>query len=338
MKKVKGIVLFSGGLDSVLAAKILIDLGCEMVGFHCVLPFFDRNEYLKSSAVIDHAAKIQLPLEYYFCTSEYINIVKNPPHGWGKNVNPCIDCKIHFLTKAGEFMRDIGADFVATGEVVGQRPMSQNRHTLYHIEKMTGLSGRLLRPLSAKILRPTIPEQEGLIDREKLFAINGRSRKIQMELAAFLGITSHGSPAGGCLFTDPIYAKRVFDLFKHNSSYLASDLILLKIGRHFRINHSAKIIVARNENEVKLLEKYMEFSDIFAVPEFKGPVVFGQGIFTVDERQTIAEILYMYGKSVRSNDTILFYAGGLVNDRITMSMIRPIEANRLNSMRIGASY
>ena len=199
-KKGKCILLYSGGLDSLLAGKILIDLNIEVIGFHCVLPYYPPDTDLEKLDISIYAKQIGLNLRYHRCGDEYIDILKNPPNGYGKHINPCIDCKIYFIKKAVELMQKTDADFVATGEVMGQRPMSQQKNSLNHIENNT-LKGKLLRPLSAKLLVPTIPEITGIVDREKLYDINGRGRSKQFELAKNFGIKNFSSPAGGCLFT-----------------------------------------------------------------------------------------------------------------------------------------
>ncbi len=193
-------------------------------------------------------------------------------------------------------MCNIGADFIATGEVVGQRPMSQMRNTMNHIEKETGMRGRLLRPLSAKLLRPTIVEMEAIVDRNRLLDINGRSRKIQFDLARHYEIEQYEAPSGGCLFTDPNIARRVHDLFQRHEVLEALDLYLLTLGRHLRINKSAKIIVGRNMHENEELEKYKLKADYFCIPEFKGPVVYGKGSLSRDDLDLIGRVILRYGK------------------------------------------
>ncbi len=176
----KGIVLFSGGLDSLLTVKVLQQQDVELVGIFFVLPFYSPFTDFRTLSAVHAAEELGLELRLHYCDREYLDIIKNPAYGYGKGINPCIDCRIYFLKKAAELMNELEADFVATGEVVGQRPMSQMKNTLRLIEKQSGLNGRILRPLSAKILEPTIPEREGILDREKFMDLNGRSRKRQM--------------------------------------------------------------------------------------------------------------------------------------------------------------
>ncbi len=304
MQRVKGVLLYSGGLDSILAAKLLIDQGIDLTGLYCILPFYppDLNpEDLESSKL---AKQIGLKLEYYRCDKEYIEMVKNPPHGYGKHINPCIDCKLFFIKKAAELMLKINADFVASGEVVGQRPMSQLKHTLNHIEKVSGLKGRLLRPLSAKILEPTIPEIEGKIDRSRLLDISGRGRKRQMELAKQYGILNYSHPAGGCLFTDRFFSVRLRDFFTHQDAFTATDIYLLTIGRHFRINGSLKLIISRDERESIELEKLSGFADYFIRPEFKGPSAFITGVLKEEDLDLINSIISRYGKVTETENSL----------------------------------
>lgn len=296
MSETRGIVLYSGGLDSILAAKLLMEQGIDVTGLYCILPFFPPDmdpEELEPSKM---ARSIGLKLVYYRCEKEYIEMVKNPEHGYGKHINPCIDCKLFFIKKAAELMNELKADFVATGEVVGQRPMSQQKHMMLHIEKVCGLKGRLLRPLSAKILEPTIPEIEGKVDRGRLLNISGRGRKRQMELADHYGIRDYSSPAGGCLFTDRFFSIRLRDLFAHQDEVNSTDIYLLTIGRHFRINWSLKIIVTRDEKESLELERVINLADYFIRPEFKGPSVFIKGIMAEEDLEFITSIVSRYGR------------------------------------------
>lgn len=331
MKKGKCILLYSGGLDSLLTAKILLDLGIEVIGLHCILPYFPPDmdpEQLKESIA---AKQIGLNLIHYRCGEEYISMLKNPPHGYGKHINPCIDCKIFFIKKAAELMKETGADFVATGEVVGQRPMSQHKHTLIHIENST-LKGRLLRPLSAKLLTPTIAETEGIVNREKLYDISGRGRTRQIELAETLGIKEFASPAGGCLFTDKFIADRIKDLIKFTPDFDQTELYLLKTGRHFRINPSLKIIVSKNESDTKELEKYEKNSDYFFKPDFSGPSAYVKGIMNEDDANTISSIVCRYGKPSPDGSIINVYSYG--NLFKSIETVTPISDSELEKFRI----
>lgn len=316
MSRGKGIVLFSGGLDSLLAARVLMDQDLEIIGFHCILPFVAPDMRPEELDPVKLAEQIHLPIVTFRCGKEYIDIIRTPPHGYGKHANPCIDCHIYFIKKAVDYMREIHADFVATGEVVGQRPMSQMKHTMNHIEKVTDLKGKLVRPLSAKLLKPTQPEIDGIIDRNMLYGMNGRSRKAQFDLAEKYHIHEYSSPSGGCLFTDVNIAKRVKDILSWHDDVLALDFYLLTIGRHFRISEKAKAIVSRNENENNELMKYKDTSDYFFLPEFKGPSVYVKGCINDDEIKEIGEIIHRYGKPCPDNSFIDIYRNGVIMKRI----------------------
>jgi tRNA U34 2-thiouridine synthase MnmA/TrmU len=331
MKQVKCILLYSGGLDSLVAGKILMNQGIDVIGLHFILPYFppDLNpEELKESII---AKQIDLKLTHYWCGQEYIDMLKHPPHGYGKNINPCVDCKIFFINKAFELMKETGADFVATGEVVGQRPMSQLKHTLNHIENTT-IKGMLLRPLSAKLLKPTIAEINGMVDREKLYDISGRGRSRQIELAVKFGIKDYSSPAGGCLFTDKFMAQRVRDLIEYFPDFKQQELYLLKAGRHFRLNSFVKIIVTRNERENIELEKYESMFDYSFKPLFKGPSVFVKGTLTEDHKNTINSIICRYGKPSEEENIIEIYKQKILYDK--SNSLEPISDDILEKMRI----
>jgi len=332
MSGVKGIVLYSGGLDSILAAKLLLDQGIDLTGLYCILPFFPPDmdpEELESSKL---ARQIGLKLEYYRCDIEYIEMVRTPAHGYGKHINPCIDCKLFFMKKAAELMEKLDADFVATGEVVGQRPMSQLKHTLNHIEKVSGLKGRLLRPLSAKILEPTIPEIEGKVNRSRLLDISGRGRKRQIELAEIYGIKNYSHPAGGCNFTDRFFAIRLRDLFTHQNEVTATDIYLLTIGRHFRINDSVKVIVSRDERESIELEKLSARADYFIRPEFKGPSAFITGIINRENLDLINSIVSRYGKVTEDEKRLTLISKDKTSSEI--SALEPADDKIIESMRL----
>jgi len=277
----KAIALLSGGLDSTLAILVVKRLGVEVTAV-TFLTHFGCDISDSSSCSRDPfpaAEKFGFTVKLCHLADKFIEIVKNPRHGHGRNMNPCIDCRILMLKEAGELLRLTGADFVITGEVVGQRPMSQRKETLPMIDKEAGLKGLVLRPLSAKILPLTIPEINGLIDREKLYGFNGRSRKPQMALAEELGLTDYPNPAGGCLLTEPNYAWRLRELLSIIRNPTLRELNLLKLGRHFRASLSSqsnkiKIIAGRDEAENNALEKFIEPGDIYMRAEnWRSPLV-----------------------------------------------------------------
>ena len=252
----KALALLSGGLDSTLAVKVMLDQGITVEALNFTSPFCTctgKNAGCKSEAV-RVASEFNIPIKVVHKGVEYLEIVRNPRHGYGKGMNPCIDCRIFLLKKAKEYMAECGADFVITGEVLGQRPMSQRRDTLNVIERESGLAGLLLRPLSAKHFKPTIPELEGWVDRDKLLAIQGRSRKDQMQLASDLDVRNYPCPAGGCLLTELSFVSKVRDVFDHADELNLRDFRLLKMGRHFRIGPRTKVLIGRDDAENTVLE------------------------------------------------------------------------------------
>ncbi|HEY4743280.1 MAG TPA: hypothetical protein VIH45_01365 [Desulfuromonadaceae bacterium] len=260
MQKRKAIALLSGGLDSTLAVKMMLDLGIEVEALNFTSPFCTctgKNAGCKSEAV-RVAQEFNIPIKVMHKGLDYLETVRNPRHGYGKGLNPCVDCRIYLLRKAKEYMAESKADFVITGEVLGQRPMSQRRDTLRVIERESGLEGLILRPLSARHFEPTIPEQEGWVDRNKLLAIKGRSRKEQFDLADELDVKNYPCPAGGCLLTELSFVPKVRDVFDHADELNQRDFRLLKIGRHFRIGERTKVIIGRNEADNNLLETAMQ--------------------------------------------------------------------------------
>jgi tRNA U34 2-thiouridine synthase MnmA/TrmU len=276
MEKIKAIALVSGGLDSWLAAKYMKELGVDVVVVNYVIPFSDCSE--RSRRI---AAGIGAECRIILLTDDYLEMLKSPRHGYGSHINPCIDCKILMLRKAGELMKEIGAKFLITGEVLGQRPMSQHRQALSIIEKESGMKGYILRPLCAQHLEPTVPEQEGWIPRGKLLDFSGRTRKPQMELAAKLGITDIPCVAGGCLLTDPNYAKRLDDYWKHAKDFTVNDAGLLKTGRYLRLSENAVLVVGRDEKENGAIERLAKSGDLLLMPteEMAGPTALGRGQF-----------------------------------------------------------
>ena len=298
--KRKALALLSGGLDSTLAVKVILEQGIEVEALNFTSPFCSctgRNAGCKSEAV-RVAEEFNIPIKVMNKGMEYLEIVRNPRHGYGKGMNPCIDCRIFLMRKAKEYMAESGADFVITGEVLGQRPMSQRRHTLDIIERESGLAGLLLRPLSAKHFEPTIPELEGWVDRKSLLSIQGRSRKEQMQLASELDVKNYPCPAGGCLLTELSFVSKVKDVFDHSDQLNLRDFRLLRLGRHFRVSPRTKLIVGRDEAENDLLEKHVQAGEATVLwLEGGGPL--GVLIGEVDDTalETAAKIVLRYTKA-----------------------------------------
>ena len=249
-----------------LAVKIVQKQGIEVQGVAFETPFFSADRALEVCRAIG------FPLSVVDITREHLAMLRAPRYGYGRNMNPCIDCHILMLKKAGEKMESENADFIFTGEVMGQRPMSQGKQSLHIVAKRSGYQEYIVRPLSAGLLPETKPEIEGKIDRRKLLDIQGRGRKRQMELADIYQITGYAKPAGGCLLTDPGFSKRLKDLFAHDKNMEIRDLELLKVGRHLRLNDKTKIIAGRKKMENTIIEKLSQDRDIvIQVRDFPGP-------------------------------------------------------------------
>lgn len=275
MKNTKALALLSGGLDSTLAVKLIQEQGIEVTAMNVVTPFCLCGK--SGCGATGVAKKLSIPLKIVSAGNDYLRIVRKPKHGYGKNMNPCIDCRIFILKKAKQLARKTGAGFIFTGEVLGERPMSQHWKALMTIEKETKLENQILRPLSARLLPETRAEKEGLVDRRKLLSIQGRSRKPQIELAGKFALSDYPCPAGGCLLTYKEYANKLRDLFKHRKRISSEDIALLRIGRHFR-SDANKIIVGRNEAENKTLLQRKSRSDYcFEVVGCGSPVALLQG-------------------------------------------------------------
>lgn len=258
---IKAIGLLSGGLDSTLAIKLMIDQGVEIHVLNLITPFCTCTRKGCKHEASRVAEFFNVPVKIISAGKTYIEMIKNPKHGYGSNMNPCIDCRIFLFQEAKKYMEEIGARFIFTGEVLGQRPMSQHKKALNIIEKESETEGLVVRPLSARLLPPTIPEEKKWIDREKLLSIRGRRRIPQMELAKEFGINDYPCPAGGCRLTDPGFAKRLREAFEHDEDAI-NDIRLLRYGRHFRLESGAKVIVGRNEEENKFLLRFFDKDDV----------------------------------------------------------------------------
>lgn len=277
--KIKALALLSGGLDSRLAVKLMLEQRIEVEAVSFVTVFCTctskKNSCLASQ---DAARKLGIKLKVFNISQEYLAVVKNPKYGYGSNMNPCIDCRILMFKKAKEYMEEIGAFFLFTGEVLGERPMSQRKEAMRIIERDAELCGLILRPLSALVLEPTVVEKKGWVDRNRLLGIAGRSRKPQIKLAQELGVKDYPCPAGGCLLTDPGFARRFKDLVTSGDISL-NDIQLLKVGRHFRLSSQLKVVVGRDEQENRRLENLIQNDDIlFRVECLPGPLTLARGM------------------------------------------------------------
>lgn len=329
----KAISLFSGGLDSTLAILVLKKQGIDVTAIRFITPFEPGAQLSFGEKDLDELSrKFEFSFQIHRLEEEFIEIVKHPKHGYGKNMNPCIDCRILMLKKAKEILLDLEADFIATGEVLGQRPMSQKKDMLYHIDKEADLIGYVVRPLSAGLLRKTIPEEQGLINREMLYSFSGRIRKPQMELAKELGLNKYPSPAGGCLLTDPIYSLKLKDLLMYKQFPEVREIELLKIGRHFRLSSMCKIIVGRDKSENDIIQSFTVNDDyIFNVEEYGSPLVLLIGEATEKDIETAASICARYSDAKNLNLVSVNFSH---NKQHKIIQIQPCDDNFVKSKRI----
>lgn len=295
----KALALFSGGLDSLLAIKLTQEAGVEVEAVYFLQPFLAPAEEEKLIAHLQKlVAQLGVKLHIVRLDEEYLQILENPKHGYGKAANPCLDCHIFFFRKAGAMLDKLGASFLVTGEVVGQRPKSQNRGAFPKIDEETGLAGLIVRPLSARLLPPTIPEEKGWISLDHCPSIQGRQRKVQLELAAKYGL-EYEAPAGGCLLTNVEYGRKVKDLIK-TGGLTVDGLRLLRIGRHFRLSPHFKGIIGRNHRENQILFRYFyqqrntEGLYLFKALGAPGPLTLGVGKPSADDQQNLAHLTCRY--------------------------------------------
>jgi len=287
--------MYSGGLDSTIAVHLLQQQGIDVLALHFVLPF--RSGFgFSHSEVRGYAEALNVPLRIEEEGAEYLEMISDPRFGFGTNANPCIDGRIHRMQKAKVIMLETGAQFIATGEVVGQRPMSQRKDCMLMIEKRAELKGILLRPLSAQVLAPTIAETSGLVDRSKLVGITGRGRKMQFEYSKRFGL-KHSAPAGGCLLTTIEVGARFMEQREHEGAMTMTDFKLFAYGRHFRISPHARLIVGRDKSENGIMDSLFEPGDRkFLMADILGPVGLGRGEFSPEDIRTACAIVARYSK------------------------------------------
>ncbi|HVP16570.1 MAG TPA: hypothetical protein VMT42_04315 [candidate division Zixibacteria bacterium] len=309
MKKRKALALLSGGLDSTLAVRLLLEQGIDVEAINFVSPFCLCGRGGCGASGV--AEKFQVPLKVVSVGKDYLRVVRKPKHGYGKNMNPCIDCRIFMLKKAKKYARETGAAFIFTGEVLDERPMSQHFKALKMIEEEAGLKNRVLRPLSARVLPETSIEKRGLVDRHKLLGIQGRSRKKQIELAKAFNVADYPCPAGGCLLTYKEFADKVRDLFKYKNRVSLKDIALLKLGRHLRFGKN-KIVVGRNESENKtLLQMKLPGDYYFEVPNCGSPITILQGTKTKEAIEKAAALTAYYSDEKNPEVLVRFGRNGL---------------------------
>lgn len=292
-RQIRALGLCSGGLDSILSALVLKDQGIEVTWVSFETPFFNAG------AAKDAARQTGIPLIIKDITPAYMEMMKAPKAGFGKNMNPCMDCHALMFETAAQIMKEEGFHFLFSGEVMGQRPKSQNKNALRYVEKNSGIDGYVVRPLSAKLLPETRAEAEGLVDRERLLDIQGRSRKVQMELAEAFGIKDYPSPAGGCLLTDKGFSQRLRDLLYVQKTQDPAQLHLLRSGRHFRLTETAKLVVGRNRGDNKrIMDRYdPKVHTRLRHAGLPGPDALIFGTFTEETILTAATITAGYTKA-----------------------------------------
>ena len=323
-KKKKVVALLSGGLDSQLAVKMMQKQGFEVSAVAIKTPFCDFDCGRGCGFEIrERADTLGVDLKTVYLGDEYIEMLKNPKHGFGSGMNPCIDCRTMMFKAAKKHMEEIGAEFIISGEVLGQRPMSQHGPALRTIEKESDLKGKIVRPLSAALLAKTEPEENGLIKRENLGMISGRSRKGQLELAKEYGIEDPPNAGGGCLLTDPAFSLRAKDLFGHIETPTTNDIDLLKIGRHFRLDQSTKLVVGRNHNENEMIKSLALPDDIlFEARDHVGPLSILRGKNNVDYLDFAAQITLRYSDAPKSESSIVITE---LNGKKTEILAKAIE-------------
>jgi tRNA U34 2-thiouridine synthase MnmA/TrmU len=306
-KKIKAVALLSGGLDSQLAVRMMKEQNIEVEAVAIKTPFcdFDCGKGC-GHKVMEVSSDLDIKLKTVYLGKGYLTMLKNPKHGYGSGMNPCIDCRMMMYDEAKKHMERIGADFLITGEVLHQRPMSQNSNALSVIEKETGMEGKVLRPLSAHLLPKTEPEKKGIVDRSLLGSIQGRSRKEQLQLAQKFDIADPPNSAGGCLLTDPQFAVRIRDLMQHSVAEPSiNDVELLKLGRHFRFDKYSKLIVGRNhaENE-NLLSLLIKSDFMIQAIDIPGPVAILRISDRPDLRKHKKLLLSSIGITLRYSDAL----------------------------------
>nr|MBF0222582.1 thiamine biosynthesis protein [Desulfobulbaceae bacterium] len=325
----KALALFSGGLDSILACRVMALQGIEVLAVKFVSPFFDRH-LLGSDYCQKIDEKYEINVQLVDISDDYIQLLRSPAHGFGKHFNPCLDCKIFMMSRAREMMQAAGASFLISGEVVGQRPMSQRRDALRLVERDSGCDGILLRPLCAKKLEPTNAELAGLVDREELYDINGRSRSGQIALAKEFGVTDYPTPAGGCMLTDPVVGQRIKLFYAEHENISASDIQHITVGRQFQLPGGGWLALGHKESENILMEGNVQPQDVqLRLEDRPGPLAVLRFETSKDDIEIAASLVARYGKKdsngnpcpgrvrcIGDGDDYLIDASPIAEDRI----------------------
>lgn len=334
----KAVALISGGLDSMLAAKLMIDQGIHVEGINFYTGFcveghtqaIRGSQKPKRNNALWVAEQLGIPLHIVDVSEPYKDVVINPKYGYGANLNPCLDCKIFMVGEAKKWMEENQFDFIITGEVMGQRPMSQRKDTFPVVAKRSGIEDRIVRPLCARLCEPTLPEREGWIDREQLLDISGRSRKMQMALAEKYALNDYAQPAGGCCFlTDPNYTQKLKDLWQARGErkYELDDIVLLKVGRHFRMRNYFKIIVAREEGENNYMEGYKrQFAHAWCTSH-TGPLALIDGQPMPQDLEEVARLIGRYCRG--KNESEVTVCIQLLNQPAQVMKVKPFAADEV---------
>lgn len=324
----RALAMMSGGLDSVLAAKIIKDQGIEVIGICFKSHFFGEENAIRM------AKQIGIRLEVIDFTEEHFEMVKNPKHGRGKNMNPCIDCHAMMMNYSGKLLEEFNGDFIITGEVLNQRPMSQNKQALNIVKKESGFSNKILRPLCALNLEPTEMELNGLVDREKLLKISGRSRKTQMELAEKYGIKDYPSPAGGCRLTEPNYSLRLREAINTNPNLDKEEIELLRYGRHFRTENNTRIIVSRTGEEGEKIKALLTSEDTVFIPKsHMGAMGIIHGVVLEEDIELACRIVARYSKGKDEELVTVKYGINGTNFKNELS-VKPASEEEVNKYLI----
>jgi len=329
----KAVALVSAGLDSMLAVKVIQEQNIDVLGL-CFTFSFDSVKHRERAGHIQCVREeLGIPIKLIDRSVEFLQLIKDPGHGYGSKMNPCIDCRIQMFQFAKQYMEEAGAHFIISGEVVGQRPMSQHRPILYHIDKVTGLKGLILRPLCAKHLPESIPEQQGWINREQLLDLYGRGRKPQLAMAEAYGLTCFEPPAGGCSLTNPDYARRLSTLFKQRGREHVElgDMELLLCGRHFWPNEHLHVIVGRNEQDNRAIEERVsEEWIIFEPDDVPGPYTAARGVENNDDILIAASLAARYTNQ-RNEDHVKIKYSGPQNGSVCA---QPVPENNIEAWRL----
>jgi tRNA U34 2-thiouridine synthase MnmA/TrmU len=322
----KALALLSGGLDSILAIKVAQEAGVEVEAINFIIPFVQSPDQNGVGKAANASKQLNVKLHYHICDEDYLQMIENPNHGYGKRMNPCLDCRIYTFKTAAQKMREIGASFLITGEVFDQRPNSQRLDALDITARDAGLKDLIVRPLSAKLLRETLPERQGWINREKLLDIKGRGRTRQIALAAHYGITDYPSPAGGCLLTNEEYSLKVKDLIKHQVKLSIHSVNLLRLGRHLRLSPNARIVIGKDQTENELIQKAALPADILLeLTDFAGPIALYMGTIEASDLDLAAAMTAGYG-NVPDDEKVRVNVRGAINKEI---LVKPMPREEM---------